>query len=778
MATSRNLGSLVIDLVARVGGFTKGMSEAERASDKATRAIEKQNKERARAVKEAWGTVSNVIVGAFTAVGVVAALRKIGQETIQSQNEQAQLAAVLRSTGEAAGFSAVQLNEMANSLAKQSTFGAGDIVAAQTRLLSYSNIVGEEFPRALQAAIDMAARFGTDVASAAETVGKALDSPKDGLAALSKQGFRFTEDQKALVEELQNTGRAAEAQAIVLSEIEKAYAGAAVAARDTFGGALKALGETVNDLATGDDSSFAEATRAVNGFTEVLGSPTTAAAFAKIIELVAKLGSALVRGATDLTAFLTGSAQATANLYTEQLEQSTKRIEQLDNAYKLDPSDRRKKALDAERARWDALSKSRQGATDALLGQFGGRVNPGDAADFAKLDYVAGQKTGPDATGAAARIKAQEEAAKKARDAAKKALNDAEAARKASAEAVKSLIEQVALLGAVGEEERLLTQIRLGSSKFVNDADKQKALASARLIDDYKRESDAFEAQKKAFKDAREEAKKLEEDRVKRIAELTGDDAVKKQIDDMNLLLKAFSDGEISFERFKGAFDGLNEKIAETKDETGEFVKEAARGIQNTLGDALYNIGENGFKGLGKTFADTLRKMAADALAAKLAEKLFGDFDKKGGGLGGIVGELFGGGGGDGFFSKISGFFGGLLGPGRATGGAIFPNTLHPVNEQGPELLTYGSKQYLMGGAQGGFVTPITPSSGGGSKQPIINNYGAQVDTYMSNDQLIIEIDKRIGKQGPKMVERQLSNPNSRGGKALSRNTTASWRRS
>ena len=83
------------------------------------------------------------------------------RNTKQMEKEQAQLEAVLRSTGESAGFSREQLNEMASSMERTSTVSAGEINQAQTNLLAFTGIVGEQFPRALQSAIDMAARTGT-----------------------------------------------------------------------------------------------------------------------------------------------------------------------------------------------------------------------------------------------------------------------------------------------------------------------------------------------------------------------------------------------------------------------------------------------------------------------------------------------------------------------------------------------------------------------------------------------------------------------------------------
>ena len=115
-----------------------------------------------------------------------------------AEQEQAQLAAVVRSTGEAAGWSVERLNEMATALSRASTYSEGDINNAQTRLLSYTGIVGEQVPKAMQAVIDMSARLGMDLNSSAETIGKALDIPSQGMTALQRQGFRFSEEQKKL----------------------------------------------------------------------------------------------------------------------------------------------------------------------------------------------------------------------------------------------------------------------------------------------------------------------------------------------------------------------------------------------------------------------------------------------------------------------------------------------------------------------------------------------------------------------------------------------------
>lgn len=123
---------------------------------------------------------------------VVSTFKKFITETQNAENEQAQLAAVLKSTGNAAGWTQQQLNAMAtaySAIGGKSIFSEGEITKAQTNLLEFTNVVGKQLPKALQAAIDMATRKNMDLASSTELVGRAIDIPSKGLTALTRQGF-------------------------------------------------------------------------------------------------------------------------------------------------------------------------------------------------------------------------------------------------------------------------------------------------------------------------------------------------------------------------------------------------------------------------------------------------------------------------------------------------------------------------------------------------------------------------------------------------------------
>ena len=291
-----SLGTLTLDLIAKIGGFTGPMDQAGRSAKKTS----KEMTDAAREASLAWNALAGAAAGVVGAFSVASIFGRFVTETKNAEREQAQLSAVLRSTGESAGFNRDQLNSMADALEKATTFSGGDINQAQTTLLAFTGIVGNQFNRALQSAADMAARTGTTVKDAAETIGRALDVPSQGLTALSKQGFRFTDEQKKLAAALESTGDVAGAQQIILSSLEESYGGAAAAARDTFGGSLDALQNTISGLLTGE-GSLNSAKAAVEGLNKALSSPTAKTA-------IEGLGTTVTVLATVMTARLAASA--------------------------------------------------------------------------------------------------------------------------------------------------------------------------------------------------------------------------------------------------------------------------------------------------------------------------------------------------------------------------------------------------------------------------------------------------------------------------------------
>jgi lambda family phage tail tape measure protein len=297
MASGGALGRLNVVLGLNSAEFTSGMGKAEYQARKSLDSIAASARRTNQALAAMFGGLS---VGLIT--------KKFIDNTIQAQNEQAQLAAVLKSTGNAAGFTLDQMNKMASGMAATSTFAAGEITQAQTVLQAFTGIVGDQFTKALQSATDMAARTGMSVASAAEIVGRALDVPSKGMASLSRMGFNFGEDQKKIAERLEATGQTAKAQAMILEELETTYGGAAAAARDTLGGAMKALRNSIDDLMTGDAGSVNGLTQGINDLTDVLGSQETKQAFADFSSGLLGLVGDFAKATSASRSFLIGFA--------------------------------------------------------------------------------------------------------------------------------------------------------------------------------------------------------------------------------------------------------------------------------------------------------------------------------------------------------------------------------------------------------------------------------------------------------------------------------------
>lgn len=609
---------LFIDLLMRTGSFETDTARASRTAQRRAKEIE-------RAFNDAGNRVKRAFAGMLGGVGIASLMRTFAQETTKAQNEQAQLAAVIESTGQAAGYSVEQLNKMADEMARVSTFDAGDINRAQTRLLSYTGIVGEQFPQAMQAVIDMAARMGMSVEQSAETIGRALDIPSQGLTALTQQGFRFTEQQKLAVKQLEATGRVGEAQRIILDALESSYGGAAKAARDTFGGAVEALQSELRSLMTGKDGGLDATRDAVESLTKTLQSPETKQAFETFTSGLATVTAESIKAAVGLWNAMNASADLVESMFRERARPAQDLL------------------TDYAKSRLPELS-----APSAP-----GKTAPLSEAEIARL---------------AAEQRAREARAKAAKDAARQA--------DAYIENLKRQMQATLDLTVV---ERTLEEIRSGSLKGAGSARRQQALDLAAALD---AQATATERARQAEEEMQELIRRQESIYAEgqRVIESmrTPSEQLGVQIERLNFLL---GKGAIDWETYSRAvfaaqdgFDAAQAAADKTATSLDDFAKNAAENIQSNLGDTLYNALSGNFDGISDSFSQMLNRMLAEALAADIARALFGA-DSKGNvmGTGGLLG-------------KAVGWLGMQFGGARASGGPVSEGTSYLVGERGPEL--------------------------------------------------------------------------------------------
>lgn len=166
----------------------------------------------------------------------------------QQEKAVAKVNQAINSTGGVAGKTTKELEKMAQALQSNSLFGDEQILNdVSAQLLTFTNISGNQFDRTQQVALDLATVLDGDLKSASIQLGKALNDPVANLSALSRSGIQFSTDQKETIKSLAETNQLAEAQNVILTELERQYGGQALAAAEADGGFTQ-LKNTFGDL--------------------------------------------------------------------------------------------------------------------------------------------------------------------------------------------------------------------------------------------------------------------------------------------------------------------------------------------------------------------------------------------------------------------------------------------------------------------------------------------------------------------------------------------------
>ena len=230
---SKAIGFLNFKFGADLKPFERAMNKAQKKLKRFGKSIQKTGK-----------SLTTSLTLPIAALGV-ASVKAFDKQ----QKAIAQVEAGLKSTAGTVGFTSKELQKMAADLQKTTLFGDEEILQGATaQLLTFTNITGTQFEKTQQIALDLATRLDGDLKSASIMLGKALNDPVANLSALSRAGIQFSDDQKAVVKSLVETGQLAEAQTIILEELEKQYGGSAAAAAEAGLGPIQQLKNQLSDL--------------------------------------------------------------------------------------------------------------------------------------------------------------------------------------------------------------------------------------------------------------------------------------------------------------------------------------------------------------------------------------------------------------------------------------------------------------------------------------------------------------------------------------------------
>jgi len=194
---------------------------------------------------------------AIAGVAITAAFAAIGKsvaDAAESQKVFAQTEAVLKSMGTTANGTATDLANMASALQKTTAFSDEAILAGTNLLLTFKNIQNQAgegndiFNQTAEAMLDVARAMGTSATGEAIRLGKALNDPVKGISALTRVGIQFTDQQKAQIKALAESGDLMGAQKIILAELQAQFGGSAAAYAQTFTGQVESLNNELNDL--------------------------------------------------------------------------------------------------------------------------------------------------------------------------------------------------------------------------------------------------------------------------------------------------------------------------------------------------------------------------------------------------------------------------------------------------------------------------------------------------------------------------------------------------
>lgn len=276
---------------------------------------------------------------------------------------------------------------------------------------------------------------------------------------------------------------------------------------------------------------------------------------------------------------------------------------------------------------------------------------------------------------------------------------------------VESLRDQIRNTQALTEVEKLESQIADGKYKTATAANLEIAKGYAQVLDNItaarSAAEDELEIQRKRLEVFAEGARVFESVR-------TPIEALDAEIAKLMTLLDA---GAISLETFGRAASKAGEefqKISDDSEKTGAglnaFAKSAAKNIQSAFADFLFDPFQNGTKSMLQSFGETVRRMVANAVAADLGRRLFGDLGKEGAGIGGLVG------------SGLS-WLSNLL-PKFDVGSDYVPRDMAAIVHKGERIVPAAQNKP---GALGGHSVSVVVNMGGGGSASDVRRAGGAV---------------------------------------------------
>ncbi|WP_444883527.1 phage tail length tape measure family protein [Microbulbifer sp. PSTR4-B] len=327
--------------------------------------------------------------------GVTAVMYQSIRAGEEMERQQLKIEALLKATGSASGRTAQQLDDQARSVARATLASVSGIREAQGVLVTFKTVQGPVFDDAIRLSQDLAAVMGGDAKSAALQLGKALEDPTTGLTALKRTGVSFTEQEKEQIRTMQESGRVAEAQRMILLKLQQQVGGAGAAEAGGLTGATDSLGQAWEEFleslseTTGSTSIATAGIQKLTGVVETLRRGIAPTEEEEQRNQFAKLHSQLVSHQHLMAKAEAEGVQVQFEIHKYKAEKILAQLDELQNAQIAG----QKKRQEEERRAEEMATAAREQAEQDRLAQQRAMAEEAGGAQLIQLDqFLANQQ--------------------------------------------------------------------------------------------------------------------------------------------------------------------------------------------------------------------------------------------------------------------------------------------------------------------------------------------------------------------------------------------------
>ena len=870
--TRRSLGELTVNIVAADASFVQGMDRVERKSERTARQVASAQKRAAAESEAAWrkatesmGTggisdrqynaamrglpaqftdiavslqggqnpltvlfqqggqikdmfggigpalkaVTSGIVGMINPVTVLgAAVAAMGYGWYAGAQESQKFLVALETTGNKAGTTVANLNDMARTMGDLDGVTRGKAAEALTIFATQAGVGEDRLQRYATTAIAWEKATGESADKVAEKFKKIADDPVKGLLELNKQMGFLTSATFEQVKALQQAGKETEAAQVAQDAYDRALASASKNINQNLGivergwdaiksaalGALDAIKAVGRDTTQAEAISKLEKTLADREARGPLNDATTEAFNRGNARLRTQIenAKALLTLPTSVDAYgqkAIAREQTLIDLSVEATKYADKRTQ-------------RTLALKAAEEKYGSAAKTNAEAAKqyaALIAGINEKYKDPKVAKTPKSDTE--KQLEREIKAADQFMKMVEKRALKTEDLTEyeKLMNEMQIS------GIKLSDEQLGKLQAIG--------VRLDMSK---DAERARG-------DELFRNNTLFEAQEKLLaKTAEHEAeiaaygqgdktnarlrerisliqsqqtelRKMERDQANALAGAKTDadmEQLRARYEGRLAITKEYQQKELDeFDKTQakkreldgnwllGAQASIQTYIEKTQDSYAQ-ARDATTSMMTTIEGAfvnLFTLGESSFKSFVSSILKGIAQIAAQQAASGIAGFLGTALTSL---IGGGLGSLGSAGAGVSSSSILNTGIG--FGGFRAAGGNVDSGSFYRVNELGPEMLNVGGKDYLMMGGSGGYVKPLGAASTekrGAGNITVVNQTTGRVDNVEQRQLTHDDVVLIIQEQTPKVMVSQSQNANSPFSRTMSGSFNMSRRR-